>query len=125
MPRKKSGEFDQSKYIQQFMKENVTVKRVTFNKVTDADLLAWLKDRKFSTYVKDLIREDMLHGEAKDYGAVYDYMREDFQDGKADVFDRICQSLMKCGVLIIARTEHPDRVRFKWILRGKEQKDMK
>ena len=59
MPRKKSGEFDQSKYIQQFMKENVTVKRVTFNKVTDADLLAWLKDRKFSTYVKDLIRKDM------------------------------------------------------------------
>lgn len=59
MPRKKSGTFDQSKYIQQFMKEKVTVKRVTFNKGTDADLLGWLADKKFSTYVKELIRKDM------------------------------------------------------------------
>ena len=59
MPRKKSGTFDQSKYIQQFMKEKVTVKKVTFNKETDADLLAWLADKRFSTYVKELIREDM------------------------------------------------------------------
>ena len=59
MPRKKSGLFDQNKYIQQFMKEKVTVKRVTFNKQNDADLLAWVADKKFSTYVKDLIRKDM------------------------------------------------------------------
>ena len=59
MPRKKSGTFDQSKYIQQFMKEKVTVKKVTFNKETDAEMLAWLADKKFSTYVKDLIRSDM------------------------------------------------------------------
>ena len=59
MPRTKSGTFDQSKYIQQFMREKITVKKVTFNKETDADLLDWLKDRKFSTYVKDLIRKDM------------------------------------------------------------------
>ena len=59
MPRKKSGTFDQSKYIQQFMKEKVTVKKVTFNKEADAEMLAWLADKKFSTYVKDLIRSDM------------------------------------------------------------------
>ena len=59
MPRKKSGLFDQSKYIQQFMKDNITVKKVSFNKETDADVLAWLADKRFSTYVKGLIREDM------------------------------------------------------------------
>ena len=59
MPRKKSGTFDQSKYVQQYMKDNVTVKKVTFNKLSDADLLAWLDDKKFSTYVKDLIRHDI------------------------------------------------------------------
>lgn len=56
MPRMKSGTFDQSKYIQQFMKEKVTVKKVSFNKETDADLLEWLADKKFSTFVKDLLR---------------------------------------------------------------------
>ena len=59
MPRKKSGTFDQSKYIQQFMKEKVTIKKVSFNRESDADLLAWLAGKKFSTYVKDLIRKDM------------------------------------------------------------------
>lgn len=59
MPRKKSGLFDQSKYIQQFMRENVTVKKVSFNNQNDADLLKWLSDKTFSTYVKKLIREDM------------------------------------------------------------------
>lgn len=59
MPRKKSGTFDQSKYVQQFMKEKVTVKKVSFNKEKDVDLLAWLDDKQFSPYVKDLIRKDM------------------------------------------------------------------
>lgn len=59
MPRKKSGTFDQNKYIQQFVREKETTKRVVFNKETDADLLAWLAEKRFSTYVKDLIRNDM------------------------------------------------------------------
>ena len=59
MPRKKSGLFDQNKYIQQFMKEKETTKRVVFNNETDADLLAWLDGKTFSTYVKELIRQDM------------------------------------------------------------------
>lgn len=62
MPRKKSGLFNQNKYIQQFMKENVTVKKVSFNNQNDADLLEWLSDKTFSTYVKQLIREDMKNG---------------------------------------------------------------
>ena len=59
MPRKKSGTFDQNKYIQQFVREKETTKRVVFNKETDADLLEWLADKTFSTYVKELIRLDM------------------------------------------------------------------
>ena len=59
MPKKKSGLFDQNKYIQQYMKDNVTVKKVTFNKETDADLLSWIAEKRFSTYVKELIRKDM------------------------------------------------------------------
>ena len=59
MPRKKSGLFDQSKYIQQFMKEKVTVKKVTFNRKADADLLELIEGKTFSAYVKELIRRDM------------------------------------------------------------------
>ena len=57
MPRKKSGMFDQSKYVQQYIKENVTVKKVSFNKNTESDLLEFVEGKTFSTYVKDLIRE--------------------------------------------------------------------
>ena len=123
MPRKKSGTFDQNKYIQQFVREKETTKRVVFNNSTDADLLAWLADKTFSTYVKELIRDDISGNQAKDYGATYDYMRDDFTDGKADVCERICQALMKNGVLVISRTDHHDRVRFKWLLRGEKQKE--
>ena len=59
MPRKKTGDFDQSKYIQQYMKDNVIVKKVSFNKANDADLQEWVNGKTFSTYVKDLIREDI------------------------------------------------------------------
>ena len=60
MPKKKSGTFDQSKYIQRYMREKVTVKKVLFNNEYDSDLLSWLSSQgSFSTYVKRLIREDM------------------------------------------------------------------
>ena len=59
MPRIKSGLFDQSKYIQQFIKEKEVTKKVVFSKEKDADLLAWLEDKQFSPYVKELIRKDM------------------------------------------------------------------
>ena len=61
MPRKASGSFDQSRYIQEYMKENVTVKKVVFNKRDEAELLEWANRSPggFSAYVKRLIREDM------------------------------------------------------------------
>ena len=61
MPRKASGDFDQNKYVQQYMKENVTVKKVVFNKRDEQELLEWATASPdgFSAYVKRLIREDM------------------------------------------------------------------
>lgn len=38
-------------------------KVVVFNKETEAKYLEHLKDKKFSTYVKELIRRDMEHRE--------------------------------------------------------------
>ena len=35
------------------------IKRASFHKVKDADILVHIKDKEFSTYVKKLIREDM------------------------------------------------------------------
>lgn len=61
MPRKKSGLFDQTKYVQQYIKDNITVKKVSFNNERDADMLAWVADKTFSSYVKKLIRDDMNH----------------------------------------------------------------
>ena len=34
-------------------------KLVSFNEKKDADIIAYIKDKEFSTYVKNLIREDM------------------------------------------------------------------
>jgi len=35
------------------------VKKVSLGLIKDADILAHIKDKEFSTYVKKLIREDM------------------------------------------------------------------
>lgn len=35
------------------------VKLVSFSEKKDAELFAWVQDKKFSTYVKKLIREDI------------------------------------------------------------------
>ena len=34
-------------------------KEVSLGKIKDADIIAYIKDKEFSTYVKKLIREDM------------------------------------------------------------------
>ena len=36
-----------------------TVKPVSILNIDDADILTYIKDKEFSTYVKKLIREDM------------------------------------------------------------------
>ena len=35
------------------------VGKISLNKIKDADIIAYIKDKEFSTYVKKLIREDM------------------------------------------------------------------
>ena len=35
------------------------IKRASFHKEKDADIIAYIKDKEFSTYVKKLIREEM------------------------------------------------------------------
>ena len=57
----RKGGFDQNRYIQQFVKENEKIKKVVFNRTTDADLIEWAENAPegFSAYVKRLIREDM------------------------------------------------------------------
>ena len=35
------------------------IKRASFHKIKDADIITYIKDKEFSTYVKKLIREDM------------------------------------------------------------------
>ena len=39
--------------------EKRDTKRVSFNIEKDADIITYIKDKEFSTYVKKLIREDM------------------------------------------------------------------
>ncbi len=55
--------FDQSAYVQQYMRENVTVKKVTFSrkKPEDVEILRWLDENKinFSGLVKEIIKEKM------------------------------------------------------------------
>ena len=61
MPREKSEDFDQNKYVQKYIKENVVMKKAGFNKQHDADVLEWLEriPESFASYVKRLIRDDM------------------------------------------------------------------
>ena len=39
--------------------EGRKVRLVSFSEKKDADLLQWIQNKQFSTYVKKLIREDM------------------------------------------------------------------
>jgi hypothetical protein len=49
----------QKKARNKYNKENIANKVISFNKNTEADLLEWIQDKKFGTYVKNLIRADM------------------------------------------------------------------
>lgn len=63
MPRKKSGTFDQDKYVRSYIHENRITKSLTFNKKNDDDmkLLEWLDKQptSFNQYIKALILKDM------------------------------------------------------------------
>lgn len=49
----------QKKASKKYDKENSVVKTVKFNKKTDKDILDHIEDKKFVTYVKELIRKDI------------------------------------------------------------------
>ncbi len=59
MPRKASGNFNQVDYVKSYVKENIIIKKVFFNKKNEQDMLDWIKNRNFSGYIKWLIRSDM------------------------------------------------------------------
>ncbi len=56
---RKKGTFDQSQYIQQFMREKYYRLQVLLNKETDADIIERLEEQENkSHYIKALIRQD-------------------------------------------------------------------
>jgi hypothetical protein len=63
MPRKKSGNFDQSKYIVGYIHDNIKHIKVSLNKTKpdDMQMIAWIAQQPegASGYIKRLIRDDM------------------------------------------------------------------
>lgn len=52
--------FDQTKYIEGYLKSNIKQVRVSLNKKHDAEMIAWLeKQGNASGYIKRLIMQDM------------------------------------------------------------------
>ena len=52
--------FDQTKYIENYLKSNIKQVRVSLNKKHDAEMIAWLDQQgNASGYIKRLIQEDM------------------------------------------------------------------
>lgn len=75
MPRKKTGEFNQTQYIIEYNRENVARKFVPFNKKNsrDARLLEWARRYpNFTSYAKELIEKDKArrgsHAEEEERG---------------------------------------------------------
>ncbi|WP_439710658.1 hypothetical protein [Dubosiella newyorkensis] len=48
-----------------YKKANLIQKKIDLNKNTDQDIIHWLEDKTFSTYVKQLIRDDITKHEAQ------------------------------------------------------------
>lgn len=68
MPKAK-GDFDQGKYVVDYMKENIKQVRVSLNRTKDEDneIIHWLESQPegASGYIKRLIRNDMNNGGTK------------------------------------------------------------
>jgi len=61
MKVKITEEFDQGKYVQQYIKDNIRQIRLTLNQKTEQDLIDWLDQQPNKQgYLKQLIRADML-----------------------------------------------------------------
>lgn len=48
-----------------YKKANLIQKKIDLNKNTDQDIIQWLENKTFSTYVKQLIRDDIAKREAQ------------------------------------------------------------
>lgn len=48
-----------------YKKENVVQKKIELNKKSDADILSWIEGKSFSSYIKQLIRDDITKHEAQ------------------------------------------------------------
>ena len=63
MPRQKSGNFDQTKYIVEYIHDNIKHIKVSLNKTKpdDMQMIAWIAQQPegASGYIKRLIKEDM------------------------------------------------------------------
>lgn len=60
MKFKVTEEFDQGKYVQQYIKDNIRQVRLTLNQKTEQDLIDWLDQQPNKQgYLKQLIRADM------------------------------------------------------------------
>lgn len=63
MPRQKSGNFDQAKYIKEYNNEHIKYRKLSLNigKDEDVEIMEWLDSRPEGTsaYLKSLILEDM------------------------------------------------------------------
>lgn len=61
MKVKITEEFDQGKYVQQYIKNNIRQIRLTLNQKTEQDLIDWLEQQPNKQgYLKQLIRSDMM-----------------------------------------------------------------
>jgi hypothetical protein len=61
MKVKITEEFDQGKYVQQYIKDNIRQIRLTLNQKTEQDLIDWLDQQPNKQgYLKQLIRADMM-----------------------------------------------------------------
>jgi hypothetical protein len=61
MKVKITEEFDQGKYVQQYIKDNIRQIRLTLNQKTEQDLIDWLDQQPNKQgYLKQLIRDDMM-----------------------------------------------------------------
>lgn len=63
MPRKKSGEFDQRKYVNEYIKARIIYRRMNFNigKPEDMTMLEWIDSQPegVSNYLKRLVLQDI------------------------------------------------------------------
>lgn len=66
MPRQKSGDFDQNKYVAGYLKNNIKLVHVSLNRTKPEDMriLEWLQKQPegASGYLKRLILKDMGNG---------------------------------------------------------------